>query len=180
MPRATVVLVILCHIYGLAWAANKQEVNIETNADDPFITKMYAKEIEDGDNAELPLENGHHKHHKGKKKHLHGVINRGYYGGYHGGFLNHHHLNHHIPIGLPIEDGLGIPHGHGYPYHVHPIPHHHHIRIGHAPELPIIYPSHHHHHGIHHTHFPGYMSLPYPLPMCVIGRLFSYSFANML
>lgn len=182
MTRTTTLLVLACiHIHGLTFAANKQEVNIETNTDDPYVTKMYAKEIADGDNAELPLEKAHHKHHKGNKKHFHGVLHNGYHGGFHGGY--HGGLHHHVPIGLPINDGLGIPYGHGLPHydlnHVGHIPHHHHIRIGHVPESPIIHLQN-HHHGMHHAHFPEYMPLPYTLPMCVIGMslfILTYIFA---
>ena len=202
MARATIVFVLACfHVLAFTFAENIQEVNIETNEDDPLITKMYAKEIEDGDNAELPLRSGHHKHHKGHKKHgflhggyhggihsgYHGGIHSGYHGGIHGGYhggihggyhggINggFHHNTHHVPLGLPVDDGLGVPYGHGMPYLHHGGHIGHHLPIGHGPELPII-PIDNHHHNVHHGHFahyPEYMPLPYALPMCVMGKLF--------
>lgn len=173
MGKVTILIAIVClNVYGIVFAENKQEVNIETNENDPFITKMYAREIDEGDNSELPLENKHHKHHKGNKKHLHGIFHGGYGGAYHGG-IRHHSYN--SPIGLPIDPhyGNGIPH-----YDLHHIGGGHvsqHIPISHAPELPIIHLGNHHHHQhhpIHHGHFahyPEYMPLPYTLPMCVMG-----------
>jgi len=167
MSTVTIVLALVCfQIYGLALATNREEVNIETNEDDPSITKMYAKEIDDGDNAELPLEKGHHKHHKGNKKHFFGPIHGRYHGGYHGGYHGAFHtLPHHVPIGLPVNDGIGLPHCAGYP---HLCPHRgHHIRIADRPSVIYVPGS---HHGMHHPCMPGCMPLPYPFPLCTIEK----------
>ena len=164
----------------------KQEVDIETNENDEMITKMYAKEIEDGDNAEEPLAMKT-KHHKANKKYLHG---------------HNIHIGHHgQPIGLPVHnlyshgDAHHFGHGHlghgglghaglghldlGQAIHVHGghgghIGHH---LPGHGPELPIIYPHGHHHnhhvlhHGSHFGHHHDYMPfMPYPVPICIMGK----------
>lgn len=179
MLKANVLLLFSClYVYKLAIAENKQEVNIETREDDPLITKMFAKEIEEGDNSELPLKSIH-KHHKGKKKHLHGAYHGVYHEPLHGVFNGAYHHNHHVPIGLPIDEGFNH-HGPGFPhYDLHHIGGghgghiSHHLPIGHAPELPIIHLDNHHnlmHHG-HFAQYPEYMPLPYALPMCVIGML---------
>ena len=174
-------LVLACaHIYCLP--LDKQEVDIETEENDPVITKMYAKEIEEGDNAEEPL-GDEKKHHKANKKHLHGTLI---------GPLHHGHGGHHVPIGLPIDEGLhGYGHdmhhiGYGAP-HIGHMGHHGHVthRLpGHGSPLPIIFPHEHrhphHHHSHHHAaHFgyPEYMPLPYAMPMCVIGKKLSGAFA---
>ncbi len=174
-----VILLLLSLVCVYAFPAIKEE-SADEAVNDEFIENMYRKEIEEGDNAEEPLEpTKNTKHRNAKKKHLHGHFGAPFGHGFdsHGLGMDYpisHVHGIHGGIGHPIaHHGYGMHHGHDFHDPIgHPVV----VSPGHGHELPIIFPHHdHHRHQHHHPHHMGYyhpefMPMPYPMPMCVMGK----------